>query len=318
MVWNNLLGYDNLFRNASLLFMRNKFPAVVLLKGRESLGKKTFAKKISSIFFCKNNSGCGNCSECNLIITNKHPYVINFDCSNIHFDKNNVRMVQEHLSIYASSEVLCKARVIVLGDIDNLSINIVNKLLKTFESTEKNCYIILTTSRAKLILPTLLSRSIEWHIKPPAEKELIKYFSKHKTVLEYKLSEKTITRIVKEQGLCPGNINSYLDSYCGDDLRLRDKVYNTLLSSNDNHRIFEIIEEINKKKDLSIHEIMRNLELEINKTYHEALEKNNFSQLDYSYLYKRRQVLQTIKRSDPFLKISFNKRLLFANVALKR
>jgi DNA polymerase III delta prime subunit len=316
MVFKNFLGYEKIFSKILFLLKKDKLPPVFLLKGRESLGKKEFAKKISALFFCKDRNACGQCPQCNLAGEDKHPYILNFDCKES-LDKSHIMLLQEHLSVVSAGE-FCQARVVVLGDVDYLHVSLVNKLLKTLESTEKNCYVILTSSRPKLILATLLSRCVEFYIKPPEKGTLLSYFSKCSVVEKYSLSNSYLESIIKEQGLSPGRIIKFLDDYCSDKKNQDENLYSSLFNSEDNHKVFEIADEIAKKKDLSIYDIINNLEIEINKSYNSFVKEGNFSKIDYCKVNKRRNILQFIKKDNNFLKVAFNKRLLLGNIAIKR
>ena len=64
------------------------------------------------------------------------------------------------------------SRIVVLGDVDCISIQSSNKLLIMLESAPKNCFFLLTTSRQKDLLSTITSRAIKWQIKPPSNDEI--------------------------------------------------------------------------------------------------------------------------------------------------
>ncbi|WP_029513136.1 DNA polymerase III subunit delta' [Mycoplasmopsis primatum] len=86
--------------------------------------------------------------------------------------KEKITSVLESSSLSPFSENTYK--IIVLRNIDNASSNALNAMLKSIEEPSSKTVFLLTTNRIKLVLPTILSRSVVIHIKSPSYTELEK------------------------------------------------------------------------------------------------------------------------------------------------
>ena len=168
-IWSSLTGSN----------LRNNTSGVILITGPRGSGKLFLANNLSKWLLCLNpdiDSPCGECQSCKWMESNSHPdyYDVNFHSdislgetkvkksksnikSNIKID--DIRNLNNFLSLQVSSS---RPKVIVINNIDKLTVSVANSLLKPLEN--HNIYAVLLSDNYNYILPTIRSRAQRWKI----------------------------------------------------------------------------------------------------------------------------------------------------------
>jgi hypothetical protein len=139
--------------------------------GPPGTGKKTFALRLAQSLLCvapkRGLLGyCVTCSGCAQVTSRTHPdlYIAegqvkigDRDGGGFHGEETTARDLVRQLSMhsYAGGK-----RVFILGDVD-FTREAANALLKFFEEPPPNVHLLLTTTSATRLLPTIRSRMIE-------------------------------------------------------------------------------------------------------------------------------------------------------------
>ena len=198
-----LFGLNENFNFLSNLYLNNNLPKILLLSGIKGIGKSTLINHfLLSIFDEKNylkekflissNSKIYNQFQNNIF--SNIIYLKGSDFKSIKID--DIRNLKKRIN---QSSILNKDRFIIFDDIALFNISSLNALLKTIEEPKKNDYFLLINNKAKPLLETIKSRSLEVKIILKEEKRLniISDLSKlHK--LDFILDP-------KESKLSPGN-----------------------------------------------------------------------------------------------------------------
>lgn len=134
-----------------------------LLAGPESIGKTTIALDFARLLLCEQPAGaplepCGACSACRRIEHGNHP-----DVTLVALEDGKrtlgVDALRENVVRVANLAPTAGAwRVFVVPEVEHMTNNTVNALLKTLEEPPPGVVILLTTSEPATLLPTLLSR----------------------------------------------------------------------------------------------------------------------------------------------------------------
>lgn len=149
----NIIGQKHIINEIDNL-VENNFPKFIILIGKKGSGKKFLANYISEKL--------------------GFPMI---NCSNKVEDIRNVIMdayTQKSDTIY------------LFSDVDNMSINAKNALLKITEEPPKSSYFIMTAKDKNNVLPTILSRGVTLNIEPYTRNHIEDILNSY----NYKISKK--------------------------------------------------------------------------------------------------------------------------------
>ncbi|GAF39945.1 DNA polymerase III subunit delta [Agrilactobacillus composti DSM 18527 = JCM 14202] len=136
-----------------------------LFAGAPGTGKKELAQWLALRLFCQNlqaGKPCGQCPECQRIISGNHPDVIQIAPEKQTIKVEAIRYLKNEL--YKTGMEGAK-RVFIIQEAEKMSVNASNSLLKFLEEPASDALIILTTTAKSQILPTIRSRMqiIDFH-----------------------------------------------------------------------------------------------------------------------------------------------------------
>ncbi len=149
-----------------------------LISGRKGVGKGQLVYYLSRFILCNDNDidVCGNCSSCKFSSLENHP---DFHELQILPDKKLIGISQIHdlrNKLYESS-FLGKNKVASLIDIEKISMDGLNAVLKILEEPPKNTFFFLTTNFLNQIPLTIQSRSLDIKIDPPNLEETLDWLT---------------------------------------------------------------------------------------------------------------------------------------------
>ena len=167
-----LYGYDNLFLEFDNLLNNNLLPNKILLSGANGIGKYTFAVHFINYVLSKNEDDSYSFDAKQININNKsfklmnnstHP---NFNLINLKINKKNIEIeqIRNIINYSQKSSFNQNKRFILIDNIELLTKNASNSLLKLLEEPPENLYFILIHDNSYRILETIKSRSINFKI----------------------------------------------------------------------------------------------------------------------------------------------------------
>ena len=204
----NLFGLDYFFLELADLYKNNKLPNKILLSGQKGLGKSTLAYHFINYVLSKNEDFEYNINNFEInyenqsfktVINKSNPNLILID---INEEKKtiDINQVRELIVNLNKSSFNKKPRFVLIDNIELLNINSINALLKIVEEPTNNVIFILINNN-KRILPTLLSRCINFKISL-SNKESLAITEK---LLNCKLEDKVNKDLITYY-FTPGNI----------------------------------------------------------------------------------------------------------------
>jgi DNA polymerase-3 subunit delta' len=180
-------GQDRAINLLQLARNSQRVPHSYIFYGPEGVGKGWIARQWSALRFCSNikridwpadrdipanvghlEDSCGQCSDCHLVQSGNHPdlHVITKDLVK-HASQGRDRQPIE-LPIDIIREFIIdqaglfpsrgRARIFIIEEADTMTREAQNSLLKTLEEPPANTFLILLTSKADRLLPTIRSR----------------------------------------------------------------------------------------------------------------------------------------------------------------
>ena len=167
-----LFGMNNFFNEIIKLYKEKKMPTKILLSGKKGIGKSTMAYHIINYILSGNEDFKYNLNEFTinsenksfqLIQNNTHP---NFYLVDILSEKKNIdiNQIREMITFTNKSTFNNMPKFILIDNIEYLSKNSINALLKVIEEPNDNIFFILISNSEKPILSTLISRCLIFRI----------------------------------------------------------------------------------------------------------------------------------------------------------
>ena len=189
-----LLGYKKELNSLIQLFVKKKFPKVLMLTGKRGIGKFTKIIHFLTYILDRKNYDLSKLTIKNEILQNQ--IILNLNQNAIIINSKNVnerkidhiRIIKERI---LTSTMNNKPRFIIIDDVDLLNTNSLNALLKIIEEPNDFNFFILINNKSKLLLETIKSRSIEFKLtlKENFQKDIIKLLIEKKGInvkIDYK------------------------------------------------------------------------------------------------------------------------------------
>lgn len=153
-----LIGQDVAVARLVALFHSERFPHALLLEGPESVGKVTAARMLARRLLCHQPNdavACGRCGSCLKIEAGTHADLTVAEVEDKTIKVDHVRELEAVLRLRPLEG---PRKVLIIPDAHRMNPAAQNALLKTLEEPPGQAHLILTTSRLKAMLPTVISR----------------------------------------------------------------------------------------------------------------------------------------------------------------
>lgn len=155
---NKLLGNEKAYRTLAAYLRGGRLPHAVLIEGQAGSGKRTFARTLAAGALCIGaDRPCGSCAHCVKAEKDIHPDLLTFGgeggARSFHIDTVRAIRKEAHVSPNEAS-----AKVFILRDVQDMSVQAQNALLKIIEEPPGGVTFILTCINKAVLLETILSR----------------------------------------------------------------------------------------------------------------------------------------------------------------
>lgn len=142
------------------LIDENRLAHAYLFNGMDGTGRQELARTIAMRLFCQHvgDDGlpCGQCPECHRIMAGDHPDVVTVVPDGQRIKIDQVRYLK---SEFTKSAVEGNQKVFIVDQMERMTTEAANSLLKFIEEPVGNTVALLLTANKNLILPTILSRT---------------------------------------------------------------------------------------------------------------------------------------------------------------
>lgn len=179
------------------------FPHAILLEGPIGSGRRTFGRILAAAAVCSaDEKPCGHCSACRKVFSNTHPdvTVVQGEGGARSFHLDVVRQLREDAYILPNE---ADRRVFVLCDVQEMTEQAQNALLKILEEPPSHALFILTCEQRSQLLETVLSRVFPLSLGSVPAAEAV-------TVLQQHLPHKTSDELQQAVSLWGGIIGQAL------------------------------------------------------------------------------------------------------------
>lgn len=278
-----------------------------LFAGSDSIGKFSIAKKMANILQCENNY-CHTCHICLEIEKGYHADTIELADNGTAIKIEEIRDILSRLHMSRQG----RYKILLMQNIERMTLEAANALLKTLEDPPENVLFLLTTSNVVDILPTILSRIRIYYFHRASEDDVLSLLQKFYPMAEHERLE---------------NVCAFAMGKPGKAIRLMDDstVYDAY------KKMYNDVEALVKKPDrvnqfLYIAELVKSSkELERDILIKDFLEvllavsrKEMFMALgDHDRIKTLLDFIRDAQKAHDLLKRNVNKKLLLENLMLK-
>lgn len=140
-------------------FDSHRVPHAILIDGPAGSGKRSLAKIIAAAAVCESDSEtpCGNCRQCRNALSGNHPDIVTYEGTHPRsFGVDAVRKIR--LDAFVSPNDAAK-KVFILANVQNMTEQAQNALLKILEEPPAFVLFILTCDFKTHVLETIRSRA---------------------------------------------------------------------------------------------------------------------------------------------------------------
>ena len=157
-----------------------QLPHALLLSGSRGLGKALFARALAKSLMCEapreGGSACGQCRACQQFEAGSLP-----DYKHVHPLEGKtviaIDQCRELSEFLALTSHYGRYRIVILEPAEQMNVAAANSLLKTLEEPPQGSLLILVTSQADSLLPTIRSRCQQLVFQPPSHEQASAWLS---------------------------------------------------------------------------------------------------------------------------------------------
>lgn len=167
---------NNVKRALNKAFSNDKIAHAYIFEGPKGVKKRETAFWMAKRFLCKTlqgNEPCGACSECKRVDSINHPDVHFIEPDGQSIKIEQIRSLQME---FAYKGVETDKKVYIIQDVDKMTVQAANCLLKFLEEPNGDTLAILMTERKNRLLTTIISRCQMYTFASLQDKELVKEF----------------------------------------------------------------------------------------------------------------------------------------------
>lgn len=169
---NPIIGHEQIIEQLQHTVASDRIAGAYLFVGPTGIGKETVADYFTRLIFCQQDTQpptvCGTCLACRKVDSGNHPDLRFIRPDGSQLKIGQIRELQKQI-IYEPFEA--RRKVYILTDVERMTKEAENCLLKTLEEPPASSVLILLTSNIRSLLPTTRSRCqiLQFHPMPPQE-----------------------------------------------------------------------------------------------------------------------------------------------------
>jgi DNA polymerase III subunit delta' len=151
-------------------YEKDRLAHAYLFEGEKGTPKLDLAIDFAKLLYCEAPvKPCNNCISCMRIDHRNHPNIILIEPDGNTLKKEQILYLQKE---YAKTNLEEGPKVYIIDQIDKMSVNASNSILKFIEEPLEDTYTILITDQVHQILPTIISRCQLLSFQPIDTKQL--------------------------------------------------------------------------------------------------------------------------------------------------
>lgn len=184
--FDGIIGHKDILEHLQNAMKLGKVSHAYILNGEKGSGKKTIARIFAQALQCQEEGKrpCGDCHSCRQAQSGNHPDIIE-----VTHDKPNSISVDD-IREQVVEDVFVRPysgpyKIYIVNDAEKMTVQAQNALLKTIEEPPAYVVIILLTTNASSLLPTILSRCVVLNMKPVQDEQVRKFLMENVEIPDY-------------------------------------------------------------------------------------------------------------------------------------
>lgn len=183
MPFSDIVGHRKQLATLRWGLEKDRLHHAYVFLGSEGVGKKTVALSLAKAIHCleMDHDFCGSCANCVRIENRNHPDVrlLGLLARKKEISIEQIRELERGLNYRAFSG---KQKVAIIDPAPLMNVSAQNALLKTLEEPPEGSVLILVSTSAGALLPTLLSRCLRLSFAPLQSRDVADYLVSQKGV----------------------------------------------------------------------------------------------------------------------------------------
>lgn len=233
MSFEKIIGNNKIKNELIKAFSTNSIAHSYIFSGQYGIGKKQIAIEFAKMILClnKDNAPCGECKSCLELENDNNP-----DFNIIKPDgKIKIDQIRQMLEKVYEKPIISDKKVYIIDDVETMTVEAQNCLLKTLEEPPEYIVIILITSNESNLINTIKSRCLKLTFNPLENSEIKQYLEKN---LDFQNVSETMLEIFE------GSIGKALK------VKEKQELYNNIETTLRNFSCESVIDLINNATEI--------------------------------------------------------------------
>lgn len=185
--FSDIVGQEQMKEQMQTVLLMDKVSHAYMINGEKSSGKEFIARVFAMALQCEKGGKepCQECRSCRQALSGNQPDIIRLT----HEKPNTISV--EDIRTQINGDVAIKPyssprKVYIINEAEKMTVQAQNALLKTLEEPPAYVVILLLTSNADALLPTIRSRCVLLNMKPAPDGEIRKFLMETMEIPDYK------------------------------------------------------------------------------------------------------------------------------------
>jgi DNA polymerase-3 subunit gamma/tau len=177
--FEQMVGQDHVVRALTHALEQQRLHHAYLFTGTRGIGKTTVSRILAKSLNCTGPDGtggitahpCGQCAACREIDADRYIDYVELDAAS----NRSIDEVRELIERAAYKPTVGRFKVFMIDEAHQLTKDAFNALLKTLEEPPEYLKFVLATTDPEKMLPTVLSRCLQFNLRPMAPQTVAEY-----------------------------------------------------------------------------------------------------------------------------------------------
>ena len=184
-IFDDIVGNSKVKESLKLAIRNSKISHSYMFVGLEGIGKQLFAKEFAKEILCLNKNNCikdnqeKSCDSCIKFNTLNHPDFRYLEKEGNSIKIEKIRELQKHIQ---EKPIISQKKVYIINDVETMTKEAQNCLLKTLEEPPEYAVIILICQNENMMLTTIKSRCMILQFEKIPKEDILRYVKSNEDI----------------------------------------------------------------------------------------------------------------------------------------